>query len=111
MNNHLQYQTCSYLIQFFGYNQTHWTVDVLPYRQYRDYMSKNLLIHYESYPQIKYQFLNAINQADISINPNSVKSENSSSFSSFNNNYIPTSNSSVTGKISIFLCLIVLIKI
>jgi hypothetical protein len=41
-------------------------------------MSKNLLIHFESYPQIKYQFLNAINQADyIDINENSysIKSE------------------------------------
>ncbi|CAF1286021.1 unnamed protein product [Adineta steineri] len=78
--NHLQYQSWSYVVQFFGYNQTNWTMDILPYKQYRDYMSKNLLIHYDTYPQIKYHFLNAIHQADANENSN------------HNDKYISTSN-------------------
>ena len=80
-------------------------MDVLPYRQYRDYMSQNLLVHFDSYPQIKYQFLNAINQANYAVineNPNSIKTDNTTSFHSFktnpNDNYVPTSDSIVTGK-------------
>ncbi|CAF2978671.1 unnamed protein product [Rotaria sp. Silwood2] len=102
-HNYLQDQSWSYLIEFFEYNQTNWTIDILPYRQYRDYMSKNLTLHYESYPQIKYQFLNAVNQADYANNnenPHPIKSDNYSSPYSFktnhNDNYIPTSNSIVT---------------
>ena len=89
------YQTCSYLILFFGCNQTHWTVDILPYRQYRDYISKNLVVYYEHYPQIKYQLLDAMSQAD---NESSI----SNSSPSFGNNphehYHSTMNSIVTNK-------------
>ncbi len=60
-------------------------------------MSHYLLIYYDSYPQIKYHFLNAINQADyvdINESPNSIKTDNSNSSYSFktnpNGNYIPT---------------------
>ncbi|CAF4062932.1 unnamed protein product [Rotaria sordida] len=102
-HNYLQNQPWSYLTEFFEYNQKNWTIDVLPYRQYRDYMSKNLFGHYDSYPQIKYQLLNAINQADyVHINENThpIKSDNYSSSYLFktdsNDNYISTSNSIVT---------------
>jgi hypothetical protein len=68
-------------------------------------MSKNLVVHYDHYPQIKYQFLNAINQADyadINESSNSVKSNNYTSFYSsknnYNYNYIPASSSITTGK-------------
>ncbi|UJR26591.1 hypothetical protein I4U23_007911 [Adineta vaga] len=71
----IQVQLLSYFVQFFGYNQTTWTIDVLAYSQYRDYMSKYLLIHYDLNPQLKYQFLNAINCADI--NNNSPSTSNS----------------------------------
>jgi hypothetical protein len=63
--SNVQFHPWSYLIQFFGYSQPAWTMDVLPYRDYQDYMYKNLIVHYEPYPQIKYQFLNAINHAKI----------------------------------------------
>ncbi|CAF0864250.1 unnamed protein product [Rotaria sordida] len=102
-HNYLQDQPWSYLTEFFEYNQKNWTIDVLPYRQYRDYMSKNLFGHYDSYPQIKYQLLNAINQADyahINENTHPIKSNNYSSSYLFktdsNDNYISTSNSIVT---------------
>ncbi|CAF4719618.1 unnamed protein product, partial [Rotaria socialis] len=90
----LQEQMWSYLIEYFGCNQSNWTTDVLPYRQYRDYMSKHLSSHYDAHPQIKYRLLNAINQADYA-NMNgsfhSMKSDNSSSSYSYttNQNYIP----------------------
>ncbi|CAF2087938.1 unnamed protein product [Rotaria magnacalcarata] len=94
----LQDQMWSYFIEYFGCNQSNWTTDVLPYRQYRDYMSKHLSSHYDAHPQIKYQLLNAINQADyanMNGNFHSMKSDNSSSSYSYttNQNYIPTSNS------------------
>ncbi|CAF5190302.1 unnamed protein product, partial [Rotaria magnacalcarata] len=97
----LQDQMWSYFIEYFGCNQSNWTTDVLPYRQYRDYMSKHLSSHYDAHPQIKYQLLNAINQADyanMNGNFHSMKSDNSSSSYSYttNQNYIPTSNSIAT---------------
>ncbi|CAF3533917.1 unnamed protein product [Rotaria sp. Silwood1] len=102
-HNYLQDQSWCYLIEFFEHDQTNWTFNVLPYQQYREYMSKNLSLHYDSYPQIKNQFLNAVNQADYAnMNENShlIKSRNYSSSYSFktnhNDNYIPTSNSFVT---------------
>ena len=58
------YQPCSYLIRSFETNQTHWTADVLPYRSYRDYMSKYLLIHYQSDAHAIGQLSHAIHQAD-----------------------------------------------
>jgi hypothetical protein len=94
-DNNLQYRSCSYLIQFFGFNQTNWTLDVLPYQQYRDYLSKNLLVHYDSNPQIKYQFLDAINQADYT---HPIRSDNPIS----KNDYVSTS---MTGRYSFFITL------
>jgi hypothetical protein len=101
-NNNL---SSSYFIHYFALNQPNWTGDVLPYRQYRDYMTKNLLVYYDPYPQIKYQFLNAINQADYADIPessNSIKSENPTSFYSYKSNldynYVPAPNSITTGK-------------
>ena len=94
-----RHQTCLYRIQLFGFNQPHWTSDVLPYRQYRDYISKNLLGHYEPYPQIKYQFLDAINQADNANNINEkTPTRKSSNKVNYNYNYIPTSHSMMTGE-------------
>lgn len=75
-DTNLQVKLWSYFVQFFGYNQTIWTIDVLSYRQYRDYMSKHLLAHYDSSPQLKYQFLNAINYADANENSISVSNSN-----------------------------------
>ena len=83
-DTNLQAKLWSYFVQFFGYNQKIWTVDVLSYRQYRDYISKHLLEHYDSSPQLKYQYINAINYADA------------------NDNSIPVSNSIVTSKSTIF---------
>ena len=104
-----RFQTCYYRIQFFGYNQPHWANDVLSYRQYRDYMSKNLLSHYESYPQIKYQFLDVMNQADnanINEKTHARKSSNTSPFKvNYNYDYIPTSHSMMTGKKMSFISL------
>ncbi|CAF1546926.1 unnamed protein product [Adineta ricciae] len=87
-DTNLQVKLWSYFVQFFGYNQTIWTVDVLSYRQYRDYMSKHLLAHYDSSPQLKYQFLNAINYADV--NENSIPVSNSIVTTSQISNLYPT---------------------
>lgn len=100
------HQTCWYLVQFFGNDQAYWTGDVLPYRSYREYMFKNLLNHYEPYPQVKYQFLDAVSQADnADVNGKShpEKSVNNSSVKPNRNyNYHPTSHSMQTGKSILF---------
>ena len=103
-NSVYQYRICSYRVLFLGSNQTQWIADVLPYRQYREYMSKTLLIHYEAYPEIKYQFLNAMSQADyVNSDENPNKFTNSSSFKSdLDVNYTPTSNSIVPGRVRSF---------
>ena len=101
------HQNYWYLVQFFGYDPAYWTGDVLPYRLYRDYMFKNLLNHYEPYPQVKYQFLDAVNQADnADMNGKSHpgKSVNNSSYKPNRNyNYNSTSHSMQTGKSILFI--------
>ena len=55
-----------YYIQFFATNQSIWTTDILPYCQYRDYMTNDSFIQYGLHPTMKVDFLNAIHQADYS---------------------------------------------
>ena len=53
-----------YYVQFYVTNQSIWTTDILPYRQYRDCMTNDSFIHYGLHPTMKPDFLNAIHQAD-----------------------------------------------
>ena len=54
----------NYLVQFFVTNQSIWTTDILPYRQYRESMTNDSFMHYGLHPTIKQDFLNAVHQAD-----------------------------------------------
>ena len=52
------------LLNSFLRMKTIWTTDVLPYRQYREYMSKYLLIFYQSNVEWRNQLIKAIDRAD-----------------------------------------------
>lgn len=63
-SNHNDFQLCSYLVQFFDSNYSYWTSHVLPYSSYRDLMSKNLLVYYQSNFHIRNQLIHALERAD-----------------------------------------------
>ena len=54
-----------YLVQFFVTNQSIWTTDIVPYRQYKDSMANDSFIQYGLHPTIKQDFLNAFEKVDL----------------------------------------------
>lgn len=58
----------NYFVHCFVNNQSLWTTDVLPYRQYRDSMTNDSFMQYGLHPTIKQDFLYAIDQADYASN-------------------------------------------
>jgi hypothetical protein len=54
----------SYLVQFFATGHSAWMTDVFPYQQHRSSMTNEPFLNHGLYPAIKFDFLNAVHQAD-----------------------------------------------